>query len=100
LNWPQVRLANGCHLDWNVKALVAAQPFASVEVEEFYPERTPRTHGCLFRGTAVKRSDSSRLHFLFTGFITGFLTGIELKPAFAAWKIDKVKEPRIVHNFK
>jgi hypothetical protein len=49
-----VRLANGCHLDRNVKALVAAQPFASVEVEEFYLERRPRTHGYLYRGTAMK----------------------------------------------
>jgi ubiquinone/menaquinone biosynthesis C-methylase UbiE len=54
LNWLQVRLANGCHLDRNVKALVATQPFASVEVEEFYLERTPRTHGYLYRGTAMK----------------------------------------------
>jgi ubiquinone/menaquinone biosynthesis C-methylase UbiE len=54
LNWLQVRLANGCHLDRDVKALVAAQPFASVEVEEFYLERTPRTHGYLYRGTATK----------------------------------------------
>jgi hypothetical protein len=49
-----VRLANGCHLDRDMKALVAAQPFASVEVEEFYPERTPRTHGYLYRGVATK----------------------------------------------
>jgi ubiquinone/menaquinone biosynthesis C-methylase UbiE len=54
LNWLQVRLANGCHLDRNMKALVAAQPFASVEVEEFYLERTPRMHGYLYRGTATK----------------------------------------------
>lgn len=54
LNWLQVRLANGCHLDRDVKALVAAQPFASVEVEEFYLERTPRTHGYLYRGVATK----------------------------------------------
>ena len=54
LNWLQVRLANGCHLDRNMKALVAAQPFASVEVEEFYLERTPRTHGYLYRGIATK----------------------------------------------
>jgi ubiquinone/menaquinone biosynthesis C-methylase UbiE len=54
LNWLQVRLANGCHLDRNMKALVAAQPFASVEVEEFYLERTPRTHGYLYRGVATK----------------------------------------------
>ena len=54
LNWLQVRLANGCHLDRDMKALVAAQPFASVEVEEFYLERTPRTHGYLYRGVATK----------------------------------------------
>jgi ubiquinone/menaquinone biosynthesis C-methylase UbiE len=54
LNGLQVRLANGCHLDRDVKALVAAQPFASVEVEEFYLERTPRTHGYLYLGVATK----------------------------------------------
>jgi ubiquinone/menaquinone biosynthesis C-methylase UbiE len=54
LNWLQVRLANGCHLDRNMKALVAAQPFASVAVEEFYLERTPKTHGYLYRGIATK----------------------------------------------
>jgi ubiquinone/menaquinone biosynthesis C-methylase UbiE len=54
LNWLQVRLANGCHLDRDMKALVAAQPFASVEVEEFYLERTPKTHGYLYRGVATK----------------------------------------------
>jgi ubiquinone/menaquinone biosynthesis C-methylase UbiE len=54
LNWLQVRLANGCRLDRNMKALVAAQPFTSVEVEEFYLERTARTHGYLYRGVATK----------------------------------------------
>jgi ubiquinone/menaquinone biosynthesis C-methylase UbiE len=54
LNWLQVRLANGCHLDRQMKALVAAQPFASVQVEEFYLERTPGTHGYLYRGVATK----------------------------------------------
>lgn len=54
LNWLQVRLANGCHLDRNMKALVFAQPFASVEIQEFYLERTPKTHGYLYQGTAVK----------------------------------------------
>jgi ubiquinone/menaquinone biosynthesis C-methylase UbiE len=54
LNGLQVRLANGCHLDRDVKALVAAQPFASVEVEGFYLARTPRTHGYLYRGVATK----------------------------------------------
>ena len=54
LNGLQVRLANGCHLDRDMKALVAAHPFASVEVEEFYLERTPKTHGYLYRGVATK----------------------------------------------
>ena len=54
LNWLEIRLAAGCHLDRNMKALVAAQPFSSVEVEEFYLERTPKTHGYLYRGMAVK----------------------------------------------
>jgi SAM-dependent methyltransferase len=54
LDWLQVRLANGCHLDRDMKALVVAQPFAPVEVEEFYLERTPRTHGYLYRGVATK----------------------------------------------
>jgi ubiquinone/menaquinone biosynthesis C-methylase UbiE len=54
LNWLQVRLANGCNLDRNMRELVAAQPFASVEVEEFYLEKTPRTHGYLYRGMATK----------------------------------------------
>jgi ubiquinone/menaquinone biosynthesis C-methylase UbiE len=54
LNRLQVRFANGCHLDRNVKELVAAQPFTSVEVEEFYLERIPKTHGYLYRGFATK----------------------------------------------
>jgi ubiquinone/menaquinone biosynthesis C-methylase UbiE len=54
LNWLQVRLANGCHLDRNMKSLVTAQPFRSVDVREFYLERTPKTHGYLYRGVATK----------------------------------------------
>jgi ubiquinone/menaquinone biosynthesis C-methylase UbiE len=54
LNWLEMRLADGCHLDRNMKELVAARPFSSVEVEEFYLERTPRTHGYLYRGIASK----------------------------------------------
>jgi ubiquinone/menaquinone biosynthesis C-methylase UbiE len=54
LNWLHMRLANGCHLDRNIKALVTAQPFASVNIEEFYLKRTPRTHGYIYRGVATK----------------------------------------------
>jgi ubiquinone/menaquinone biosynthesis C-methylase UbiE len=54
LNWMQMRLAGGCHLDRDMQALVSAQPFASVQVDEFYIEKIPKTHGYLYRGLATK----------------------------------------------
>jgi ubiquinone/menaquinone biosynthesis C-methylase UbiE len=54
LNWLQKHLAGGCHLDRNMRALITAQPFASVEMDEFYLEKTPKTHGYLYRGIATK----------------------------------------------
>jgi ubiquinone/menaquinone biosynthesis C-methylase UbiE len=54
LNWLQMRLAGGCHLDRDMRALVSAQPFASVQVDEFYIEKTPKTHGYMYRGVATK----------------------------------------------
>jgi ubiquinone/menaquinone biosynthesis C-methylase UbiE len=54
LNWLEMRLADGCHLDRNMRALVTAKPFASVKIDEFYIEKTPRTHGYLYRGIATK----------------------------------------------
>jgi ubiquinone/menaquinone biosynthesis C-methylase UbiE len=48
LNWLEGLLADGCRLDRNVRELVRA--FAPVYVDEFYLERTPRTHGYLYRG--------------------------------------------------
>jgi ubiquinone/menaquinone biosynthesis C-methylase UbiE len=54
LNWLQMRLADGCHLDRDIRAIVTAQPFASVKIDEFYIEKTPKTHGYLYRGMAVR----------------------------------------------
>jgi ubiquinone/menaquinone biosynthesis C-methylase UbiE len=54
LNWLQMRLAGGCHLDRDMRALVTAQPFASVKINEFYIEKTPKTHGYTYRGVATK----------------------------------------------
>lgn len=54
LNWLERQVADGCRLVRNIKELVTAQPFAAVEVEEFYLEKTPRTHGYLYRGIATK----------------------------------------------
>jgi ubiquinone/menaquinone biosynthesis C-methylase UbiE len=54
LDWLQARLAGGCHLDRYMRALVTAQPFADVKIDEFYLEQTPRTHGYMYRGVATK----------------------------------------------
>lgn len=54
LNWLEMRLGDGCRLDRDIAGLVAAQPFSSVELELFYLERTPKTHGYLYRGIATK----------------------------------------------
>ena len=54
LNWLQTRLADGCHLNRDMPALVRAQPFASVTTDAFYLEKTPKTHGYLYRGVATK----------------------------------------------
>jgi ubiquinone/menaquinone biosynthesis C-methylase UbiE len=54
LNWLQMRLGAGCHLDRNMRELVAAQPFSSVPMDEFYLERTPKTHGYMYRGIITK----------------------------------------------
>ncbi len=54
LNWLQMRLAGGCHLDRDIRAIVTAQPFASVRMDEFYIEKTPKTHGYMYQGVATK----------------------------------------------
>jgi ubiquinone/menaquinone biosynthesis C-methylase UbiE len=59
LNWLQMRLGDGCHLDRNVRELVTSQPFTSVELNEFYMEKTPRTHGYMYRGIATKAAPES-----------------------------------------
>ena len=54
MNWLQNVLADGCHLDRNIKELVAAQPFSSVEVHSTYLEKTPKIFGYLYTGHATK----------------------------------------------
>jgi ubiquinone/menaquinone biosynthesis C-methylase UbiE len=54
LNRLEQWLADGCHLDRDIRRLVETQPFRQVEVDEFYLEQAPRTHGYLFRGVATK----------------------------------------------
>jgi ubiquinone/menaquinone biosynthesis C-methylase UbiE len=54
LNWLERHLADNCHLDRNMRELVTKQPFANVDIKEFYLEKTPRTHGYLYQGVASK----------------------------------------------
>jgi ubiquinone/menaquinone biosynthesis C-methylase UbiE len=44
----------GCRLDQDVRELVDGQPFRAVEMDTFYAERTPKTHGYMYRGIACK----------------------------------------------
>jgi SAM-dependent methyltransferase len=54
LNWLEMRLADGCRLERDIQALIAAQPFKFIEIENCYLEHSPKTHGYLYRGMAVK----------------------------------------------
>jgi ubiquinone/menaquinone biosynthesis C-methylase UbiE len=55
LNPVQRVIGDGCRLDLDVEGIVRGQPFGNVEVERFEMERTPRTHGTMYRGAAVKK---------------------------------------------
>lgn len=54
LNGPQQLFGDQCQLVRNIRELVKQQPFRSVELDEFYLERTPKTHGYIYRGVATK----------------------------------------------
>jgi SAM-dependent methyltransferase len=54
LNFLQKRFADGCRLDLDIREALSRQPFTWVEVDNFYLEKTPRTHGYIYRGSAVK----------------------------------------------
>ncbi len=54
LNRLQRLLADNCHLDRNIRQLVGSQPYPSVEIDELYVEKTPKTHGYVSAGTATK----------------------------------------------
>lgn len=54
LNWLQMRLADGCRLDRDIRGIVTAQPFSSVEIDQFYMKSFPKTHGYMSRGVATK----------------------------------------------
>lgn len=54
LNWLQMRLADGCRLDRDMRGIVTTQPFSSVRIDQFYMSSFPKTHGYMSRGVATK----------------------------------------------
>jgi ubiquinone/menaquinone biosynthesis C-methylase UbiE len=54
LNWLEMRLADGCRLDRDIRGIVTAQPFSSVQIDQFYMSSLPKTHGYMSRGVATK----------------------------------------------
>lgn len=54
LNWLEMQIGGGCHLDRNIKEVIAAQAFVTIQSHEFYLPKTPKTHGFMYRGIATK----------------------------------------------
>jgi ubiquinone/menaquinone biosynthesis C-methylase UbiE len=54
LNWIQGVVGDGCTLTLDVPTLLASQPFDSIDIDRFYLDKTPRTHGFIYHGTATK----------------------------------------------
>ncbi len=54
LNWLQRIVGAGCRLDLNVRDALAVSPFGGAELESFYLEGLPRTHGYIYRGQATR----------------------------------------------
>jgi SAM-dependent methyltransferase len=50
----QKLIADGCRLDLDIEAIVRSQPFGDANVVRFELDKMPRTHGTMYRGTAVK----------------------------------------------
>jgi ubiquinone/menaquinone biosynthesis C-methylase UbiE len=50
-------IADGCHLNRNIRQLVEKQ-FDSVTLKEFYAEKTPKFVGYLYQGIATKTANS------------------------------------------
>jgi hypothetical protein len=50
----QRRLADGYLLDLDIEAVVGGPPFRDVKLDRFVFERTPRTHGTMYRCVTVK----------------------------------------------
>jgi ubiquinone/menaquinone biosynthesis C-methylase UbiE len=54
LNGVQRFLGDNCHLNRDIRELVTRQPYGSHEIDEFYMEKVPRTHGYIYFGMATR----------------------------------------------
>ncbi len=54
LNGLQRLVADGCTLTLDVPELFSTQSFSSVDIDTFYMEDTPKTHGFMYGGVATK----------------------------------------------
>lgn len=54
LDWVQRRFADGCTLTLDVGSLLQSQPFETLEIDHFYMDQTPKSHGYMYSGTGVK----------------------------------------------
>lgn len=48
------RIADGCHLNKDMRALIQTQPWRIERLDEFYAEGAPKIFGYLYTGVAVK----------------------------------------------
>lgn len=54
LNGIQSWCGDGCQLTRNIRDIVVAQPFTKLDLSTTYLDKTPRTHGYVYRGVATK----------------------------------------------
>ena len=47
-------IAEGCHLNRNIQALIEVQGFEITELKRYYMDEAPRTHGYTYQGVAKK----------------------------------------------
>ncbi len=47
-------LGAGCHLDVDVRKVVSDLPFHSIDIQNFYMEEVPKTHGYMYQGVAIR----------------------------------------------
>ena len=54
INWLEGMIGDGCTLTLNLRDLFTTLPFSKIEIDNFYMEKTPKTHGYMYRGVATK----------------------------------------------